>query len=77
MHNLCLNFAKVVSIVKGSLTNLLNQHGNIRKPGPQSKFSDAEIIALSLLAEMLMLDSENYLFKLLQRYRRGPVFASD
>ena len=35
--------------------------------GQNLSFSDAEIITLSLLSEILMMDSENYLFKILNK----------
>ncbi len=41
----------------------MNKNGNIKRPGPKAKFSDAEVITLRLLSEILMIDSENYLFK--------------
>jgi len=71
MHNLEENFVIILSIVKQSLKMVLDINGNLRKPGPPPKFSDAEIIALSLLSEALMLHSENYLFTLLLKYRGG------
>ncbi|MHB2149545.1 hypothetical protein ACX8XP_10845 [Calditrichota bacterium LG25] len=63
MDNLKENFNMVLSIVKQNLSNILNKYGNIKRPGPKPKFSDAEIISLSLISEILMIDSENYLFK--------------
>jgi len=46
--------------------DVLDEHGNLTKPGNKPKFSDAEVITLSLLAEALMFDSEHYLFKVLE-----------
>ncbi len=43
----------------------LIKHGNLTRPGNKPKFSDAEVITLSLLSEALMFDSEDYLFKVL------------
>ncbi len=63
MYNLTENFTKVLSIVKKNLTDILDEHGNLKKPGKRPKFSDAEVVSLSLLAEALMFDSEHYLFK--------------
>ncbi len=68
MHNLTENFNKIFVIVKENLKNHLDSHGNIKRKGPKPKFSDAEVIALNLTAECLMIDSENYLFKLLNNY---------
>ena len=71
MNNLKENFLILLSIVKQSLQNVLDANGNLPKPGPQPKFSDAEVISLSLLSEAMMFDSENYLFKCLQKERQG------
>lgn len=37
--------------------------GNVPRPGPAPAFSDVEVIALTLTAEYLSIDSENALFK--------------
>ena len=65
MYNLVSNFTKILSIVKKNLMDILDEHGNLTKPGNKPKFSDAEVITLSLLSEALMFDSEHYLFKVL------------
>lgn len=67
MYNLIKNFPTVLAIVHKTLTGTLNKHGNVKKPGQQPKFSDAEVITLSLLSEALMYDSENHLFVLLHK----------
>ncbi len=67
MGNFRENFDMILSIVKQNLSNILNKDGNIKRPGPKPKFSDAEVITLSLLSEILMIDSENYLFKKLNK----------
>ncbi|MEG0788700.1 MAG: IS982 family transposase, partial [Alistipes sp.] len=41
---------------------MVNSQGNIPRCGVVPKFSDLEVIALSLTAETLSIDSENYLF---------------
>lgn len=69
MYNLTENFNKILSIVNDKLSEHLNIDGNIQRKGPKPKFSNAEVIALNLTAECLMLDSENYLFKLLNKYK--------
>ncbi len=61
------NFDMILSFVKQTLSNILNKDGNIKRPWPKPKFSDAEVITLSLLSEILMIDSENYLFKKLNK----------
>ena len=40
----------------------MNKKGNITRPGVVPKFSDLEVIALSLTAETMGIDSECYLF---------------
>lgn len=67
MHNLIEKFTKILSIVKENLIDVLNEDGNLNKPGHKPKFSDAEVITLSLLSEALMIDSEHYLFKVLNK----------
>jgi len=67
MNNLRNNFVKILAIVKQSLQNVLNEHGNVLRSGPKPKFSDAEVITLSLLSESLMYNSEHYLFNMLHK----------
>jgi hypothetical protein len=74
MYNLREKFRIILAIVKQCLQEVLDENGNVTKPGPTPKFSDAEIISLSLLSEALMIDSENYLFALLSR-RRNDDFT--
>ncbi|MEQ9438449.1 MAG: IS982 family transposase [Cyclobacteriaceae bacterium] len=45
------------------LSDELNHFGNVPRPGPAPSFSDVEVIALTLTAEYLSIDSENQLFK--------------
>ena len=60
----------ILSFAKTTLSNILNKDGNIKRPVAKPKFSDAEVITLSLLAEILMIDCENYLFrKLNENYK--------
>lgn len=69
MHNLKSNFDKIFPIVKQQL-KVLNYKSNLR--GRPAKFSDAKVIALSLTAASLGIDSENYLFaKLNSEYKRS------
>ncbi len=63
MHNLKENFDTVLPIVQTLLQNDVNEAGNIPKPGPKPKFSDLDIITLSLISDSLFIDSEHYLFK--------------
>ncbi len=47
-----------------SQKNLVTEEGNIRRPGPVPKFSDLEVIALSLTAESESMDSEKVVIRL-------------
>lgn len=70
MHNIKTNFDKVIGLVKDILADEINEKGNYIRPGTRPKFSDIEVIALSLTAECLSIDSENHLFsKLNKEYR--------
>jgi hypothetical protein len=62
MHNLKVNFDKILNICKLNSTGLVNEHGNVPRPGPIPRFSDLEVISLSMMAEALSIDSENLLF---------------
>ena len=42
---------------------MVTEKGNIRRPGPIPRFSDLEVIALSMAAESEEIDSENWLFE--------------
>jgi len=66
MHNLKSNFDFIRSIVKESLSNIIDSSGNIKKVGTKPKFSDLDIITLSLLADSLSINSENLLFSKLK-----------
>ena len=45
------------------LADQLDASGNVPRPGPCPSFSDVEVVALTLTAEYLSIDSENLLFK--------------
>ena len=62
MYNLYAKFAKILEICKFFSQNLVNEQGNVRCPGPVPKFSDLEVVALSLTAESESSDSEKWLF---------------
>ena len=47
----------------------MNESGNIPRCGVVPRFSDLEIIALSLTSEAIGIDSESFLFSKLQEYR--------
>lgn len=62
MHNLYAIFAKFLHICKQFSYNLVNEYGNIPRHGVVPRFSDLEVVSLSLTMESIGLDSENYLF---------------
>jgi len=62
MHNIKRNFDKIFQTIKSLDLDLFDQRGNIHKPGITPQFSDLEVISLSLTAEYMSLDSENWLF---------------
>ncbi|MBU0710913.1 hypothetical protein KJ762_00395 [bacterium] len=66
MHNLKSNFDFIRPIVKESLSNFIDSSGNIKKVGTKPKFSDLDIITLSLVADSLSINSENLLFSKLR-----------
>ena len=70
MHNLYSNFVKFFDICKVFSKDLVNERGNIPRRGVVPRFSDLEVIALSLTAEHLSIDSENNLFDRLKEYRQ-------
>lgn len=62
MHNLKSNFDKFLSITKSSFKNVATADGNFSFYPRKPKLSDCEIVALSLSAEAIGVDSESYLF---------------
>ncbi|MBW0162880.1 MAG: IS982 family transposase, partial [Sediminibacterium sp.] len=62
MHNIRSNFIKILKVVKEILSEQINEKGNYTRRGTVPKFSDIEVIALSLTSECLVIDSENLLF---------------
>jgi len=67
MHNLETNFAKIYHIVKSSLSTKLNELDNLQFYPRTPKMNDCSIIALSVCAEALGIDSENYLWSKLKK----------
>ena len=51
MYNLYTKFVKILEICKQFSENLVNELGNVPRRGPVPKFSDLEVVALSLTAE--------------------------
>jgi len=70
MHNLYANFVKILEVSKQFSRELVNEKGNIPRCGVVPRFSDLEVVALSLTAESLSIDSENCLFEKLKEYRQ-------
>lgn len=69
MHDIKANFDKIVELLKDILSDEINAKGNYARRGVVPRFSDVEVMALSLTAECLSIDSENYLFsKLTSEY---------
>jgi hypothetical protein len=70
MHNIKTNFDKIIEVIKEIIKEEINEKGNYLRRGSVPKFSDIEVIALSITSECLGIDSENYLFsKLNNEYR--------
>lgn len=70
MHNLYTKIVKILEICKLFSENLVNEYGNIPRRGPIPKFSDLEVVALSLAAESESINSEKWLFEYrLQEYK--------
>ncbi len=58
MYNFCAKFRQILDICKCHSENLVNSQGNVPRVGAVPRFSDLEVIALSLTAEALGIDSE-------------------
>ncbi len=69
MHNLYARFVKILEICKKIGKDLVNKNGNIPRRGVVPKFSDLEVISLSMTSESLGIDSEAYLFSILKGYK--------
>ena len=72
MYNLYTKFVKTLEICKQFSENIVNELGNVPRRGPVPKFSDLEVVALSLslTAETESIDSEKWLFDYkLQEYK--------
>ena len=67
MHNIHTNFIKINDVLKDIIGDEICEKGNYLRRGIVPKFSDREVIALSLTAECLGIDSENYLFSKLNK----------
>lgn len=63
MCNLYTKFVNFWEICKQFSNELVNEKGNIVRRGPVPRFSDLEVVALSMAAEAEEIDSENWLFE--------------
>ena len=63
MCNLYTKFVSFLEICKKFSNGLVTDAGNFHRPGPVPRFSDLEIIALSMAAESEGIDSENWQFE--------------
>jgi len=68
MHNLYANFVKILEICKDFSKDLVNDQGNLPRRGVVPRFSDLEVISLSMLSEHMSIDRENRLFNYLKDY---------
>ena len=62
MHNLKTNFDKFFEITKSYFGNQIDSFDNFQSYISKPKLSDCQIIALTLTAESIGIDSENYFF---------------
>lgn len=62
MHSIKTNFDKILDLLKDILNEEIDTKGNYKRRGVVPGFSDLEVMALSLIAEYLSIDNENYLF---------------
>ena len=69
MHDWYANFVKILDVCKQYSQDLVNDKGNMPRCSVVPKFSDLEVIALSLTQETMGYDSECYLFGQLEDYR--------
>jgi hypothetical protein len=60
MRNIKTNFDKIPGAIKDIPGDEINEKGNKLRRGAKPGFSDIQVIALSLTAECLSIDSENY-----------------
>ena len=63
MRNLYTKFVRFLELRKLFSNGLVTEKGNILRPDPVPRFSDLEVIALSMAAESEEIDSENWSFE--------------
>ena len=70
MYNLYTKFVKILEICKQFSEILVHESGNVPRRGSVPRFSDLEVVALSMTAETESIDSEKWLFDYkLQEYK--------
>ena len=67
MHTIFSNFNKILQVLREILDTNAALFNKQVKPGPKTKFSDIEVIALACTAECMGYDSENHFFSLLNK----------
>lgn len=60
MHNLYAIFAKYLDICKQFAGNLVNEQGNMPRCGAVPRFSDLEVVALSMVPNPLALTANPF-----------------
>ena len=68
MHNFYSNFVRILEICRDFSKDLVDERGILPRRGVVPRFSDLEVISLSLTAEHMSIDSENLLFDRLEDY---------
>jgi hypothetical protein len=66
MHNFFAKFVKILDLCKSFSKDLVNEKGNLPRCGVVPRFSDHEVIVLSLTAMTESIDSENRLLVMLK-----------
>lgn len=69
MRNLTAKLVEILDICKKFSKNLVDERGNMPRRGVVPRFSDLEVIALSLYREIFSIDSESNFFSLLERHK--------
>ena len=64
----CEFHKKIFTYSRNLQKNLVDERGNMPRRGIASRFYDLEVIALCLTTENFSVDSESYLFSLLEEY---------
>lgn len=68
MCNLYAKYVKILEICKSFSENLVNAAGNVPRRGVVPRFTDVEVVALSMTAEAEGIDSECLLFNRLKEF---------